>query len=73
MTTVFLSVAAGGAIGASLRWLVVRWAGHALGLAHNSVPRGIMRAEFSQTELSEGLVTVQPGDVEALRMLCPEL
>jgi CrcB protein len=33
MTTVFLSVAAGGAIGASLRWLVVRWAGHALGLA----------------------------------------
>jgi CrcB protein len=33
MTSVFLSVAAGGAIGASLRWLVVRWAGHALGLA----------------------------------------
>ena len=33
MPTVFLSVAAGGAIGASLRWLIVRWAGHALGLA----------------------------------------
>lgn len=33
MAGVFLSVAAGGAIGASLRWLVVRWAGHALGLA----------------------------------------
>ena len=33
MTTVFLSVAAGGAIGASLRWLVVRWAGHVMGLA----------------------------------------
>jgi predicted nucleic acid-binding Zn-ribbon protein len=47
--------------------------GHALGLAHNSVPGGIMRAEFSQAALSEGLVTVRPGDVEALRMLCPEL
>ncbi len=47
--------------------------GHALGLAHNSVPGGIMRAEFSQTALTEGLVTVQPGDVEALRRLCPEL
>ncbi len=33
MGTVFLAVAAGGAIGASLRWLIVRWAGHALGLA----------------------------------------
>ena len=33
MPTVFFSVAAGGAIGAGLRWLVVRWAGHALGLA----------------------------------------
>jgi CrcB protein len=33
MPTVFLAVAAGGAIGASLRWLIVRWAGHALGLA----------------------------------------
>ncbi|MDH3668660.1 MAG: fluoride efflux transporter CrcB [Paracoccaceae bacterium] len=27
----FLSVAVGGAIGATLRWLVVRWATHALG------------------------------------------
>lgn len=27
----FLSVAAGGAIGATLRWLVVRWAAHAFG------------------------------------------
>ena len=33
MPTVILWVAAGGAIGASLRYLVVRWAGHALGLA----------------------------------------
>ncbi len=33
MGTAFLSVAAGGAIGASLRWLIVRWSGHALGLA----------------------------------------
>jgi CrcB protein len=33
MTTVFLSVAAGGAIGASMRWLLVRWAGQALGTA----------------------------------------
>ena len=33
MINTFLSVAAGGAIGASLRWLVVRWAGQALGLA----------------------------------------
>ncbi len=33
MPTVILWVAAGGAIGASLRFLVVRWAGHALGLA----------------------------------------
>jgi CrcB protein len=32
MTSAILSVAAGGAIGASLRWLVVRWAGHVLGL-----------------------------------------
>jgi CrcB protein len=32
MTGAILSVAAGGAIGASLRWLVVRWAGHVLGL-----------------------------------------
>ena len=31
MPTVFLSVAAGGAIGASLRWLIVRWSGHVLG------------------------------------------
>ena len=33
MTSAILSVAAGGAIGASLRWLVVRWAGQTLGLA----------------------------------------
>ena len=33
MPTVILWVAAGGAIGASLRFLVVRWAGHVLGLA----------------------------------------
>jgi CrcB protein len=33
MINTFLSVAAGGAIGATLRWLIVRWAGQALGLA----------------------------------------
>jgi len=33
MPTIILSVAAGGAIGATLRWAIVRWAGHALGLA----------------------------------------
>ena len=33
MPTIVLSVAAGGAIGATLRWLIMRWAGHALGLA----------------------------------------
>jgi CrcB protein len=32
MPTVVLAVAAGGAIGAILRWTVVRWAGHVLGL-----------------------------------------
>ena len=32
MPTVIFWVAAGGAIGASLRYLVVRWAGHVLGL-----------------------------------------
>jgi CrcB protein len=32
MPTILLSVAAGGAIGATLRWAVVRWAGHALGM-----------------------------------------
>ncbi len=47
--------------------------GHALGLAHNAVPGGIMRAEFSETALLEGLLKIQPGDVEALRSLCPEL
>ncbi len=33
MPTVVFAVAAGGAIGASLRWLIVRWSGHVLGLA----------------------------------------
>ncbi|MFQ5566139.1 MAG: fluoride efflux transporter CrcB [Paracoccaceae bacterium] len=33
MPTVVFAVAAGGAIGATLRWAVVRWSGHALGLA----------------------------------------
>jgi CrcB protein len=32
MPAVVLAVAAGGAIGATLRWAVVRWAGHAMGL-----------------------------------------
>jgi hypothetical protein len=47
--------------------------GHALGLAHNEVSGGIMRVEFAQATRSEGVPTIQPGDVEALRMLCPEL
>ena len=33
MPTVIFSVAAGGAIGATLRWAIVRWSGQALGLA----------------------------------------
>ena len=33
MPTVILSVAAGGAIGATLRWAIVRWVGHVLGPA----------------------------------------
>ena len=33
MPTVVFAVAAGGAIGASLRWAIVRWSGHVLGLA----------------------------------------
>lgn len=33
MPTVIFAVAAGGAIGASLRWAIVRWSGHVLGLA----------------------------------------
>ena len=47
--------------------------GHALGLAHNTVPGGIMRAEFTQTDSAEGAPRVQPGDVEVLRTLCPDL
>ena len=47
--------------------------GHALGLSHDAVPGGIMRAELDQTVGSEGLHGVQPGDVEALRSLCPDL
>jgi CrcB protein len=33
MPTIIFSVAAGGAIGATLRWAIVRWSGHVLGLA----------------------------------------
>jgi hypothetical protein len=47
--------------------------GHALGLGHNAVPSGIMRAEFAQAELLNGVPGVQPGDVEVLRSLCPDL
>ena len=47
--------------------------GHALGLGHNAVPGGMMRAEFDQTELLNGAPRVQPGDVEVLRSLCPDL
>ena len=47
--------------------------GHALGLAHNNVPGGIMRAELSQADLLNGTPGVQPGDVEVLRSLCPDL
>ena len=47
--------------------------GHALGLAHNEVPGGIMRVELSRTEMAQGATTVQPGDIEILRSLCPGL
>ena len=47
--------------------------GHALGLGHNAVPGGMMRAEFDQTELLNSAPRVQPGDVEVLRSLCPDL
>ncbi len=47
--------------------------GHALGLGHSAVEGGMMREEFTQTDLSDGSPRVQPGDVEALRLLCPEL
>ena len=47
--------------------------GHALGLGHNAVPGGIMRAEFDQTALLNGAPGVRPGDVEVLRFLCPDL
>ena len=47
--------------------------GHALGLGHSAVPGGMMREEFTRTVLSEGSPRVQPADVEALRLLCPEL
>lgn len=47
--------------------------GHALGLNHNTVPGGIMRAEFSRAPLSDGAPIIQPGDIEVLRLLCPEL
>ena len=47
--------------------------GHALGLGHNAVPGGIMRAAFDQADLLKGATGVQPGDVEVLRSLCPDL
>ena len=47
--------------------------GHALGLAHNEVPGGIMRVKFAQAIRSEGVPTIEPGEVEALRLLCPDL
>ena len=47
--------------------------GHALGLGHNTVPGGIMREEFAQTDLANGASGVKPGDVEELRSLCPDL
>ena len=47
--------------------------GHALGLGHVAVVAGMMREEFTQTVVSEGAPRVQPGDVDALRLLCPEL
>ena len=47
--------------------------GHALGLAHSEIPGGIMRVEFAQAIRSEDVPTIQPGDVEALRLLCPDL
>ena len=47
--------------------------GHALGLGHNAVPGGIIRAAFDQADLLKGATGVQPGDVEVLRSLCPDL
>ena len=54
MTSAILSVAAGGAIGASLRWLVVRWAGQALGLAF---PYGTLMVNVAGS-LAMGIATV---------------
>ena len=47
--------------------------GHALGLGHNTVPGGIMGEEVAQTDPANGAPGVQPGDVEVLRSLCPDL
>ena len=47
--------------------------GHALGLGHNTVQGGLMREEFDEADLSESPPVVQPGEVEELRSLCPEL
>jgi hypothetical protein len=58
---------------ADLVLLAAHELGHALGLAHNTVRGGIMQAEFSMTALREGVPRVQPGDVESLLSLCPDL
>ena len=47
--------------------------GHAVGLGHSTVPGSVMGVEFVQADLSQVTPRVQPGDVEALRSLCPEL
>ena len=47
--------------------------GHAVGLGHSTVPGSVMGVEFVQADLSQATPKVQPGDVEALRSLCPEL
>ena len=47
--------------------------GHALGLGHSDVPRALMREEFAETVSTEGGLSVQPTDIEALRALCPAL
>ena len=47
--------------------------GHALGLGHSTVPGSVMGEGFVRADRSLGVYGVQPGDVQALRSLCPEL
>ena len=47
--------------------------GHALGLGHSTVPGSVMGEGFVRADRSQGVYGVQPGDVQELRSLCPEL